>query len=264
MLPNISILASDFSSLFKIHPFPVLVAIAVITGCELAFRRAKRLGLNTRIMIDGLLWTIGTGFVLSHWVSEIFYYPERVLENPLILLMVWGSMSSYGGFFGGILGGFIYFRIKKVPLLPYIEAMLFGFVPAWIIGRLGCTIAFDHPGRLTDFFLGMVDGYGVVRHNLGLYEMIWTVVLTVVLYRLKNVRPFEGFHIALIILLYTPVRILLDTLRVGEMTYGELIPSQYFSIVLLGLGFFLIVRGWKERTRNTQDLRKKAVRFRLQ
>ena len=49
---------------------------------------------------------------------------------------------------------------------------------------------------------------------------------------------------------YVPVRIFLDTLRVGEITYGGLIPSHYFSVALLGLGIFLIVRGLKKCRHN--------------
>jgi phosphatidylglycerol:prolipoprotein diacylglycerol transferase len=230
---------------FTINPFGTLVSIAAITAYLLACRRGRETGLDEQILIEGAIWCIAASIVGSHWVSEIFYYPKHVLNNPLTLLMVWGSMSSYGGFFGGLLGAFIYFKIKKALVMPYMDALLFGFVPAWIIGRLGCTITFDHPGRATDFFMGMVDRYGVVRHNLGFYEMLWTIILTLLLYRLKNVRYFEGFHYALFIFLYAPMRIFLDTFRVGEITYWGLIPSHYFSVILLGLGLFLILRGLK-------------------
>jgi len=245
LLPYISIPSIEIFGHYKLHPFGMLVSIAVLTGYLLACRRARQTGLDTQIMINGIFLSMAAGFIGSHLVSEIFYYPERVFNNPLILLMVFGSMSSYGGFIFGPLGALIYFKSKKAPAMPYMEALLFGFVPAWIIGRLGCTITFDHPGRATDFFMGMADKYGVVRHNLGFYEMLWAIILTALLYRLKNNRHFEGFHYVLIIFLYAPMRIFLDTLRVDEKTYWGLIPSQYFSIALLGLGLFLILRGRK-------------------
>jgi phosphatidylglycerol:prolipoprotein diacylglycerol transferase len=116
-----------------------------------------------------------------------------VIEEPLSLLMVWGGLSSFGGFFGGVLGAILYLRKRGVPSIPYLEAGFFGFVPVWILGRLGCTIAFDHPGQPTDFFLGMADSARVIRHNLGFYEMLYTVLLTVILYGLRNFRPFDGW-----------------------------------------------------------------------
>jgi phosphatidylglycerol:prolipoprotein diacylglycerol transferase len=181
----------------KIILFGGLVVAAVFAGCELAYLRGKRTDLNSRFVVDASLWAIFTGFTLSHVVMVVLYHPDLLLKNPMTLFMVWGGMSSFGGFFGGIAGIFIYLRRKRVPLLPYYEAIMFGFVPVWILGRLGCTITFDHPGTPTDFFLGMADKTGVVRHNLGFYEMLWTIVITAVLYGLRNYRPFEGFHAVL-------------------------------------------------------------------
>jgi len=152
--------------------FGGLVVAAVFAGCELAYLRGKRTGLNTRYIVDASLWAIFTGFALSHVVMIALYHPEQLKENPLSLFMIWGGMSSFGGLFGGIAGIYIYLRRKDV-LLPYFEAIMFGFVPVWILGRLGCTITFDHPGNATNFILGMVDSAGVVRHNLGYYEMLW-------------------------------------------------------------------------------------------
>jgi phosphatidylglycerol:prolipoprotein diacylglycerol transferase len=244
MLPNLTIPALEIWGPIKLEPFGVLVASAVLLGYELAHRRARNVGLNTRFMADGMLWAVVIGFIVSHWVDEIFYYPERIAENPWSLLMFWTSISSFGGFFGGIIGAWIYFKkMKKVPLLPYLEAILFGFAPAWILGRLGCTIAFDHPGLATDFFLGMKDVHGVVRHNLGFYEFLATILITVVLYRMKNIKPFVGFHLALVTLMYVPVRFFWDTLRTADKTYWGMTPGQYFSILLGIWGVFLIIRG---------------------
>lgn len=254
MLPNMSIPPIDFFGLFEIEAFVVLAMIAVFTLCELSYRRAREIGLDTRIMVDGVLCTVATAIIVAHWVALAVYYPEQLLKNPLSLLMVWNGISAFGGVLGGFLGAFIYFRIKKVPLVPYLEAMLFGLGPAWIIGRLGCTIVFDHPGRATDFFLGMMDVTGVVRHNLGFYEMLLAIVLTAVLYALKKVRPFEGFHIVLLISLYAPIRIFLENLRISEITDWSLNFTQYFAIALLGLGAFLVIRGLRKRAVNPAAL----------
>jgi phosphatidylglycerol:prolipoprotein diacylglycerol transferase len=232
----------------KIILFGGLVVAAVFAGCELAYLRGKRTDLNSRFVVDASLWAIFTGFTLSHVVMVVLYHPDLLLKNPMTLFMVWGGMSSFGGFFGGIAGIFIYLRRKRVPLLPYYEAIMFGFVPVWILGRLGCTITFDHPGTPTDFFLGMADKTGVVRHNLGFYEMLWTIVITAVLYGLRNYRPFEGFHAVLIIFMYAPVRFFLDSLRVSDPLYWGFTPGQYFSVALFLLGVFLLIRGLKKRS----------------
>lgn len=176
---------------------------------------------------------------------------------------------------------------------PYSDAMIYGFVPAWILGRMGCTIVFDHPGLpLTHpsvglpsvvamaarvrtvwqrtpkglFRMGLRPGWsakaswweiGVVMllshhkeglvHNLGLYEMLFAVLLTVVLIVLKRVRPFDGFHPTLVLYLYSPVRFVLDYLRIQDAKYLGLTPGQYFSLLGLVGAVLLTFWGMKQR-----------------
>jgi phosphatidylglycerol:prolipoprotein diacylglycerol transferase len=257
MLPAINIPTKELFGLIPLQVFGILVTIAVVMGYFLGKRRAARVGLDPEILGDGAVVTIAAGFVVAHLVSVVFYFPERVRDNPLQLLAIWNGLSSFGGLFGSMLGAYIFYRVKGVSIIKYVDASIFGFVPAWIVGRLACTISFDHPGLPTDFVLGMSDktgmplGFvglytgGVVRHNLGFYEMLVAIVLTVVLYALGNVRPFDGFHPALMLALYAPVRFLMDFLRVGEKTYFGFSPGQAFALVMLAVAGILVYRGLK-------------------
>ena len=245
MLPYLSIPELKIYGPLAVRPFGVLLALSMVVGYWLSIKRARGTGLDGQVMFDCFLWVVLPGFISAHLFWAAFYNPHLVAKEPMTLLMVWDGISSFGGFFGGVLGAFVYFRRREVPVLPYLEALLFGFVPAWAIARLGCTIVFDHPGLPTGFILGMADKTGVVRHNLGLYEMLWTVVIIAVLYGLRNHRPFEGFHIALVLFLYAPVRIFFDSLRIDDRTWWGFTPGQYFSIVILVMGMMLVVRGLK-------------------
>lgn len=198
------------------------------------------------------------GFAVAHWVSVIFYFPEKILERPWVLVFFWEGLSSFGGLFGAILGAILYFRSKRVSAIKYCDSILFGFVPAWIIGRMGCTVVFDHPGIPTDFFLGMeyhrsitIAGVayakGTVLHNLGMYEAMVAAVLTIILYALKNIKPFDGFHPALMLFLYSPVRFYLDRLRVTDKTYVGLTPGQFFAIGMFLLAVFLVFNGLRNK-----------------
>jgi phosphatidylglycerol:prolipoprotein diacylglycerol transferase len=265
MLPSLYIPSYKLFGLIPIQPFGVLVAIALVTGYMLGRRRARLTGLDPQICADGQVWIVVAGFAMAHWVSVLFYFPDRVFYNErgplfglLSLFAFWSGLSSFGGLIGAALGAIIYFKKKKVEVIKYVDAIIFGFVPAWIIGRTGCTVVFDHPGTPTDFFLGMayhksitIDGVmhppGVVLHNLGLYEALVAIPLTLILYALKNVRPFDGFHPAVMLILYSPVRFYLDTLRIGDKTYWGLTPGQYFSALMMGLACILIARGVRKK-----------------
>jgi phosphatidylglycerol---prolipoprotein diacylglyceryl transferase len=264
VIPYIHIEPYKLLGLLPIQPFGILVALALVVGYSLGRRRAKLTGLDPDICGDGMVWVVVSGFVVAHLVSVIFYFPERLLEKPYILFAIWAGLSSFGGFVGGALGAFYYFKKQKVSIIKYVDAIVFGLVPAWILGRMGCSVVHDHPGKATLFFLGVkypadlatytwtnffsgVSSYeGTVRHDLGFYEMMLTIPLTLVLYALKNVRPFDGFHPALVLLLYSPIRFGLDYLRTQDKTYFGLTPGQYLAIGMVGLALFLILRGIKK------------------
>jgi phosphatidylglycerol:prolipoprotein diacylglycerol transferase len=260
VLPSLYIPPYKLLGLIPIQPFGVLVALALIVGYMLGRRRARLTGLDPQICADGEVWIVVVGFAVAHWVSVIFYFPERIAKNPLTLLAFWSGLSSFGGMIGGILGAYLYFGWRKrVPVMKYMDAITFGFVPAWILGRMGCTVVFDHPGHPTDFFLGMMHHHDkIVRHNLGFYEMLVAIALTVILYALKNVRPFDGFHPAVMLLLYSPARFALDYLREtpaagGDARYYGLTPGQYLSMAMLALGAYLIVKGILRRRAGTPE-----------
>lgn len=228
-----------------IQPFGILVGLAIVLGYFLGRRRARKVGLDPDLCADGQVWIVVSGFAMAHLVSVIFYFPERILENPLSLLAFWSGLSSFGGLVGAALGTYVFFKRYGAPVIKYVDAILFGFVPAWILGRMGCTVVFDHPGIPTDFWMGMADKAGVVRHNLGLYEMLLAIALTIILYALKNVRPFDGFHPSVMLLLYSPARFMMDYLRIRDMTYLGLTPGHYFSVGMVGVALVLIYRGLK-------------------
>lgn len=229
-----------------IQPFGVLVALGVILGARLAEWRAERLGLKREVVADSILFIVGFGFLLGHPFDMIFYEPEKVRENPIQLLFFWTSLSSFGGFFGAVIGGFIWKWRRGYPLTPALDQVAFGLPLGWLFGRTGCFIVHDHPGKLTDFFLA-VDNYtyaGVTgpRHDLGLYEVFWTlVVIPLFFYLDKKPRP-HGFFIAWIAILYAPVRFGLDFLREADKTYLGLTPGHYSSLLTLALGLYMLWR----------------------
>jgi phosphatidylglycerol:prolipoprotein diacylglycerol transferase len=229
-----------------IQPFGILVALGVILGARMSERRAQRLGLKREIVSDAILYIVGIGFLLGHPFDMIFYEPEKVAADPIQLLFFWTSLSSFGGFFGAVVGGFIWRWHRGYPLTPALDQVAYGLPLGWLFGRTGCFIVHDHPGRVTDFFLA-VDNFtynGVTgpRHDLGLYEVFWCLlVIPLFMWLDKKPRP-HGFFIAWIALLYAPVRFGLDFLREADATYGGFTPGHYSAFVTLALGLFMLWR----------------------
>jgi len=222
-----------------VYAFGVLVALAVIVGSWIARRRARAQGLDERLLSDLLTWVVVGGFLGGHVVDAILYEPGKVVSDPLSLLRIWESLGSFGGFVGGALGALLFMRRRSLgsEASSYLDAIAYAFPFGWIFGRLGCALAFDHPGTATGLFLGERFVDGVTRHNLGLDEALFAIVVATSFYVLGRRQRRAGFFVALLPLLYAPVRFALDGLRIGDARYAGLTPAQIGSLALVAVGF---------------------------
>jgi phosphatidylglycerol:prolipoprotein diacylglycerol transferase len=145
--------------------------------------------------------------------------------------------------------------IRPRPWLAHADVIMFAFPFAWIFGRAGCAIVHDHIGRPTTFplavnFDAMLEGLGV-RHDLGLYECLWAMVISAVFFAVRNRAWPAGSFLVVWSVLYAPVRFGLDFLRrtdeipgfpTADVRWAGLTPAQWGSLAMLAGGLFLAAR----------------------
>jgi phosphatidylglycerol:prolipoprotein diacylglycerol transferase len=244
-----------------IHPFGVLVATGVLVGSWLCVRRAEKYGVKKEKMESFISYILLFGFVLSHMLDMIMYRPKEIAQNPLELFMIWRGISSYGGFIGAVVGAFVYKFVKKEQILPYLDHVAAVFPVAWIFGRSGCSVAHDHPGRLSESFWAVDFGkhppFGH-RFDLGLLEMLITIPIALAtLWFARKPRP-TGSIVGFIALVYAPIRYPLDALRATDVSgadarYLGLTPGMWLSLILAGVGITLLVRGARAQKREDAE-----------
>ncbi|MBN2723593.1 MAG: prolipoprotein diacylglyceryl transferase [Deltaproteobacteria bacterium] len=242
---------------FVIHMFGLLVGIAILVGVFMTNRRGFQKNLNPLYTSEMVIAGIIGLFVVSHIFAIVFYYPERILKEPLVLFKLWDGMASFGGLIGLFLGIFLYLRYRKQPFWPYADTILWGGIHAWVFGRMGCSFAHDHPGTFTSSWFSvrwpvnhpdqifnpdMLPG----RHDLGLYEFFYTFIILGVLYlTARKNDPFPGFTSSIIFMLYGPVRFMMDFVRTTDLTFFYLTAGQYVAIMISVFGVFLFFRNRK-------------------
>lgn len=242
----------------KIHSFGLFVAIGLMITFSLSARKGEqKLGIDGEKVQNFGIYLIVIGWIFAHIFNVIFYEPHLLKEDPLILFKVWGSISSYGGLFGGIIAAWIWrIRNPNEDFIMWCDLAAWGLTYSWLFGRIGCASVHDHPGAETDFVLAISGwpGDGTTRHDLGFYEAMWWVVIcTLMLVLDRKPRP-KGFYLALVPTLYAPARFTLDFLRVGpeqggDVRYFGLTPAQYFSI-----GIFIVGLYFWNRVRQSEPL----------
>jgi len=262
------------------HGFGALVALAVTVGWMMTVARCRRKGLDPELCQDLLLYVVLAGFVAAHLYSVLAYFPRQAIANPLLLLKIWENISSFGGFLGGLLGVWLFFHfqareVDAATRLRYLDVIAFVFPFAWVIGRLACTVAHDHPGTVTSFPLGVSLGSPEARayitsfyreagrlaelpppaelaklafHDLGWYEFLYTLAVMVPAFLALDRKPRPPvFFLVLFPLLYVPARFLLDFLRLGDARYYGLTPGQYAGLAAFLAAALLAVRGARRK-----------------
>jgi phosphatidylglycerol:prolipoprotein diacylglycerol transferase len=268
-----------------LHPFGILVATGVLVGSSVATHRARTLGYDLVKLNSFVTWMLVAGFILSHVLDSLFYHWDEVLKRPWSLAMPWEGLSSFGGFVGALVGIVLwrYFvidgsrprlRDRPHPILPFADLVLSVFPLGWAFGRAGCSTVHDHPGaRATaDTILavayplrpgdGTVTKVGFIelihghdpRFDLGLLELMFTVVVAVCFALTWRRRLPTGTYVVASALAYAPVRFVMDFLRVsqgegGDPRYANLTPAQWACIALFvyGLSMFFYVRHLRAR-----------------
>jgi phosphatidylglycerol:prolipoprotein diacylglycerol transferase len=241
MIPYIDIPPLPLIGELKIQPFGFLVFLALLAAYHTAIWHGRQKQQDLNKIGTLVVWVVVGAFVMAHVVSVVFYFPERLRENPLEIFYIWSSLSSYGGFFGGTVAALIYLKKEKLPVLPYCDTLAIALVTAWFFGRMGCSVAHDHPGSPTSLFFG-VNYPGGPHHDLGFEEWVFTVFLVVVVFILRHKNPRPGVILTTIVILYAPVRFMMDYSRTVDKLYFGFTPGQYFSAALFLIGVGLLAK----------------------
>ena len=259
-----------------LHPFGILVATGVMAGTAVTTRRARTLGYDLVKLNSFVTWMLVTAFVLSHMLDQIFYHWAELVKAPWSLFTLWTGLSSYGGFVGAVVGIVLwkYFviedgrprkRSKPSPILPFADLVLSVFPIGWMFGRAGCASVHDHLGATAApgtwiaveaptgardevvthvGFIDFTHGHHL-RFDLGLLEMIFTVLLAASFALTWRRKLPVGTYAVVSALAYAPVRFAMDFLRVpenegGDTRYWGLTPAQYGCFLLFAYGIYMI------------------------
>jgi phosphatidylglycerol:prolipoprotein diacylglycerol transferase len=227
--------------------FGTLVALGIFAGAWFADRRARTAGIPPGEVPAAILSAVVPGLVVAHLVALIAREDGAVAWTPRVLLEFWNGMSSFGGLAGAFLGLTVYYWRTRRSWLPMADVLVQALVVGWVFGRLGCTLVHDHVGRPSAFVLAIRFPDGP-RHDLGLYELVYTVLVLMPAVVVLNRRPRPaGTSVAVLALLYAPARFLGDFLRQTDLPgadgrYLGLTVGQHGALVLAAVGMGLIRR----------------------
>ncbi len=233
-----------------IQVWGLLVSLGIIAGLSVAYYLTRKIFLSPNVLLDMAIWALIAGLIGARLFFIWFYALDYYLAYPGEVWKFWqGGSSSLGGFVGAGTAIWIFAKVRHFSfkeLLPYLDVGAIGLWLGWGIGRLGCFLIHDHPGRLSDFWLA-VNFFDGARHDLGLYDsLLGFLIFSIFLISFKYLtRQRWGLVAGFSFGLYAIARFFLDFLRatdlsVSDVRYYHLTPAQWGMLGILFVLTFLV------------------------
>lgn len=223
------------------------VSLGILTALFIAKKILAARGREGESLVSLAFWIILFAFLGARLLHAAFYEPVIFIADPWEFFRVWhGGFSSFGGFLGGAAAGIIYIKKERLPQWIYIDALLTALPWGWAIGRVGCFLIHDHPGTLTNSFLGIKYPNGT-RFDMGFIEILngissgLVILIARKFFKKEAVAPFFG------LVWYSLSRFFTEFLRASDIVgadarYSGLTPAQYGSMVLALVSVYCIIR----------------------
>lgn len=212
-------------------------------GAWMAARRAKEKGLDPERVWDLAFWIFLAAFLGSRLFHVLFYDPGHYLAHPLDAINpALPGYAMFGGFLGAAAAFF--WKVKKHALdwAAYADALVWGLPWGCGVGRIGCFLIHDHPGTLTSFVLAVRYPDGQTRHDLGWYLSLIGFATGLLFLWLNRKPRAPAFWFGLYMAIEGVVRFGLDFLRIADVRYAGLTPTQFLAVPLCVVGLWLVRR----------------------
>lgn len=235
-----------------ISPYTVIAIIAASVGIIMAYFEMKRrkFGKELRhIILSSIIIYI---FIILF--ARIFYFfgpwswqgyhtfASRILD----IFSSKAGMVFYGGLIGGVLGMFVYTRIKKISFWRFADIWMPSTGIILFIARMGCYTSGCCYGIASSLNLPwLIQKGNQTIHPTEIYHSFFGLLLfiaaTELKYRQKSKKMFDGYVALWGIILYTIGRFLVEFLRYYPIRFLGLSASQIISIVLFLICLILLI-----------------------
>ena len=250
--PELDPVAIDLGFL-QIRWYGIAYAVGIISAVLLGRYRSGNAHspLEKKHVIDLVIF-VALGALLGGRIGYgLFYQFGHYVQYPLDILKVWqGGMSFHGGLIGAFLGGWIFSRRIRVPLLRLADFSSPLCAVGLFFGRIANFINQELWGRATDVPWAMVfplDVLQVPRHPSQLYEAaLEGLVLFVVLWVFSSKARPAGSVTGIFLAGYGLFRFIVEFFRepdesLGFIFWDSVTMGQLLSVPLIIAGLILLI-----------------------
>lgn len=128
-----------------IRGYGVMVLLGVVCGMGLVSHEARRVGVDSDIIMSVAFWMFAFGiigarmfYVIEYWNQ--FARPTWQATFLEILKLTDGGLVVYGSLFGAVLAATWYLICHKLPALAIADLLAMGMALGVVFGRIGCFL----------------------------------------------------------------------------------------------------------------------------
>ena len=210
----------------------------------------KKRGLQPERIFGLVVCCVVLGYLCSKLLYIITILPDLIANPDIFLSSLADGWVVYGGILGGILGGWLYCRWKKLETWKYFDLGLASVALAQGFGRIGCFMAGCCYGAETSGPLAVVfpdtcqyapPGVPLVPTQLISSALDFLLFFFLILYDRKW-KKRDGEVTAWYLILYSAGRFILEFWR-GDAIRGAVGPlstSQFIGIFTFLAGIILL------------------------
>lgn len=234
-------------AILKSFLFGLSLVLAFVLGNFLLWKKTKAKDISSETVFDLSLVSLICGLISG----RLFY----ILANWQVFqidIFRWIHVVRYPGFSGkAVMVGFLLtllYLCRKRKIYPwlFLDCLVVPFIYALALGQLGCLINECVVGTMTKFHF---------RHPLGLYAIIGTLILMLVVKKLETYLPqiisrfhkekkwevrSEGLLFIFVLSLYSVIDFVLELFRENALYLENVKLGLVFDLLLLFFGFLLL------------------------
>ncbi|MCH5279333.1 MAG: prolipoprotein diacylglyceryl transferase [Christensenellaceae bacterium] len=237
-----------------IHWYGLLIVVGIIIAIFLADHEVKRRKLPPDTAIDLCLVCIPSGLIGARLYYVIFSLDQFHSISDVLNIMD-GGLAIYGMLIGGLLGAFIYMKVKRLSFLHALDIILPCVAIAQAIGRWGNFFnqeAFGpvvtNPNHMWFPLAVKIDRLNELHYATFFYESMWCLLVFIVLWFIVRKKAKHLGDVALVyVILYGLERMFVELMRTDSLMLGSVRVSHILSLILCVGGIaFAIIRYIKE------------------
>lgn len=217
-----------------IYSHGLMIILGVVISSLVLVFLTKRAKLSRTYLLDNISSVILMGIIGARFFYVIFYYKE--LKNFWQIFYIWqGGLVSWGGILVGLLTLIWLLHRQNQPVVKWLDIVAVSAMLGLAIGRIGCYLTGDIPGRVTSAYPG---GFPVTAYE-SIIELILFIVVLLLYLRFNKLR--DGTVFIEVIFGYSLIRLVIDGFRDSPLVFVGLNSGQLTALTALSLIVIFII-----------------------